>query len=275
MIHSMATVSKRALLRALNLAAALGIAGHAGAQTVSFSDSDFVASNWSATMIMDTCFPSDGSFVAQRVTSGGNGGAFRRVTQNYSGGSLVVGHLKAGATYTPSTQGEIGSMSCAFDIKNFSDTTWQPASYGPLLVQNNTWYTLAVPVTVLNSTWTGVALPGLQATDFLRLSGSGPLRPNFSSSGSQIRLGYYTVTTAASVYGFVRVNGIDNWSVSVGGNATCAPDCNGDGSLDVQDVLAFLAAYNLGSLTVDFDANGVVNQKDIAVFFNLYASGCN
>jgi hypothetical protein len=67
--------------------------------------------------------------------------------------------------------------------------------------------------------------------------------------------------------------GFDNLKFeSVG--SRCAVDFSGDGSVNVQDFLAFLQAFSAGEARADFDASGSVNVQDFLAFLSAYAAGC-
>jgi hypothetical protein len=54
----------------------------------------------------------------------------------------------------------------------------------------------------------------------------------------------------------------------------CVADFNGDGSVNTQDVLAFLNAWSAGDSSADINGDGSVNTQDVLAFLNLYAAGC-
>jgi hypothetical protein len=56
--------------------------------------------------------------------------------------------------------------------------------------------------------------------------------------------------------------------------AACPPDVNADGTVDVQDFLAFLALYAAGDSTADLNADGSINVQDFLAFLSLFAQGC-
>jgi hypothetical protein len=56
--------------------------------------------------------------------------------------------------------------------------------------------------------------------------------------------------------------------------AACLANFNGDGGLDVQDFLAFLAAYAGADPACDVNNDGVVDVQDFLAFLSLYAAGC-
>jgi len=54
----------------------------------------------------------------------------------------------------------------------------------------------------------------------------------------------------------------------------CYADFNGDGSVNSQDVLAFLNAWVIGDGSADANGDGTVNTQDVLVFLNLWNAGC-
>ncbi len=54
----------------------------------------------------------------------------------------------------------------------------------------------------------------------------------------------------------------------------CAPDFNGDGSVDTRDVLAFLNAWNADDPRADFNGDGAIDTRDVLAFLNDWNSGC-
>lgn len=60
---------------------------------------------------------------------------------------------------------------------------------------------------------------------------------------------------------------------------TCRADFDGSGSLGVQDIFSFLAAYFAAIAGPsppggDFDQNGMIGVQDIFVFLAAYFTGC-
>ena len=54
----------------------------------------------------------------------------------------------------------------------------------------------------------------------------------------------------------------------------CRADFNGDGSVNTQDVLAFLNAWVSGDARADINGDGTVNTQDVIAFLNLWTAGC-
>jgi hypothetical protein len=62
------------------------------------------------------------------------------------------------------------------------------------------------------------------------------------------------------------------WPVPPG--QSCAADLNGDGSLTVNDFLAFLQFFGTVDPRADFDHSGAVNLQDFLAYLQAYAVGC-
>ena len=58
------------------------------------------------------------------------------------------------------------------------------------------------------------------------------------------------------------------------GCGTCDGDLNGDAVLDVEDVSAFLVAYNAGSMQADFTMDGTLDFFDVSAFLVEFGVGC-
>jgi sugar lactone lactonase YvrE len=56
--------------------------------------------------------------------------------------------------------------------------------------------------------------------------------------------------------------------------ATCVADFTGDGTVNVQDFLAFLQAFAAGDARADVDGSGQVNVQDFLAYLQLFAAGC-
>ncbi len=54
----------------------------------------------------------------------------------------------------------------------------------------------------------------------------------------------------------------------------CAADFNGDGTLDVPDIFAFLSAWFANDPRADFDGNGTREVSDIFAFLSAWFAGC-
>lgn len=57
-------------------------------------------------------------------------------------------------------------------------------------------------------------------------------------------------------------------------DGACVADWNGDGTVNTQDVLAFLNAWTAGDSTADINNDGTVNTQDVLAFLNAWTAGC-
>ncbi|GJM19644.1 MAG: hypothetical protein DHS20C14_18570 [Phycisphaeraceae bacterium] len=70
------------------------------------------------------------------------------------------------------------------------------------------------------------------------------------------------------------------WAVGAWGSIVhlrapgCPADLNADGTLNVDDIDAFVVTFLEGNLSADFDANGVLNVDDIDAFVASFITGC-
>lgn len=56
--------------------------------------------------------------------------------------------------------------------------------------------------------------------------------------------------------------------------ASCLADWNEDGMLDINDAIAFLAAYDAHDPRADLNADGLFGFFDVQMFLNAFAAGC-
>ncbi|MBK7403352.1 MAG: S8 family serine peptidase [Phycisphaerales bacterium] len=92
------------------------------------------------------------------------------------------------------------------------------------------------------------------------------------------------VNSPAAGSWIVRVNaaavnvGTQGYALVVSGEVAepnlCIADFNGDGSVNTQDVLAFLNAWAAGQSSADINGDGNVNTQDVLAFLNLWNAGC-
>jgi fibronectin-binding autotransporter adhesin len=54
----------------------------------------------------------------------------------------------------------------------------------------------------------------------------------------------------------------------------CYPDCDGDGTLSIDDFICFQTEYALGIDTADCEADGILDINDFICFQTFYAIGC-
>ncbi len=198
-----------------------GVGPRGAGGPVVFSDSTFANGDWTAVKIEDTTPGQAATFQAEQVAAGGNPGAFRRTTLSWFGNGeelaiIQVGHIREAFVYDPATSGAIASISFAWDLIEL-DPSGEGATcrYFLLLRQGDTYYLSSGAFdNVRPEGWLSIAHAGLTANNFTRVTGPGPLNPDFSASGAPIRFGYDSLGTTFSGERLC-VSGLDNYQVAV------------------------------------------------------------
>ncbi len=67
---------------------------------------------------------------------------------------------------------------------------------------------------------------------------------------------------------------MDNLIVGVSAGSSCYPDCDGSGTLDIDDFICFQTFYAIGDKYADCDASGLLDIDDFICFQTFYAIGC-
>lgn len=63
-------------------------------------------------------------------------------------------------------------------------------------------------------------------------------------------------------------------AVQAAADGACLPDWNGDGTVDTQDLLAFLNDWSAGSSDADINDDGTVDTRDVIAFLGAWSDGC-
>lgn len=183
-----------------------------------FQDHEFAPSDWIASAVPNPVptLPPHGE---EQVASGGNPGAFRRMTVQIpaGAGSAAVFHMSQTAVYDPQSQGAINVIDYAEDCIDFSgDLVYAESSTA--IEQDGRRFVSNTDGACSKSAWTGA--PGrasLRAQDFRLFGGpacpTGASCPDFSASGAPLRFGYWRITFGGP--GDAGAHGIDNWTVTV------------------------------------------------------------
>lgn len=180
---------------------------------VVFLDPLLTDTNWNALEIVDTT-PGGAAFFTEAVQlTGGNPDAYRRVTHTYDSGTLVAGHFRSAATYTPSSDGSLSTVDYAFDAIQFNPPPGESVGLAPLLLQGGSYYA-PTPVEISDAVWTSFSGTSLITADFMLVSGNGPANPDFSAAGSPLQFGILTSTASTSGPEF-RELGFDNWRITL------------------------------------------------------------
>ncbi len=181
---------------------------------ITFSDGTFDAADWTSFKIEDTTPGQSGIFTATQVMTGGNPDAHHRVTLTFVDGYLIIGHMRDGAVYDPSTQGGGLLIDFSMDVYRFDPAPNAYMSYNLLLFQNDTYYGASAG-NAGESVWRTFSKTGVQSVNFGRLDGPGPANPDFTDQGGPIQLGYATSSGTNWNITQVRDGGLDNWSATI------------------------------------------------------------
>jgi hypothetical protein len=158
--------------------------------------------------------------------SGGNPGAYRSLRNNLSppgsNPSVIRNvHIKHSASYNPAN-GAIGSFDFSIDTAiehNFtSGLEFNVLEVGLALEQDGKIYASSKTAIVTKSNWVSQVILEVTEKDFgLALAGGDidlAQNPDFSTSGSEIFLGYHDLLTSTKGFASLR-HGVDNWNVVV------------------------------------------------------------
>lgn len=190
---------------------------------VVFEDSEFLPGDWVTAAIAD---PAQGgpTDVEEQAASGGNPGAFRRMSFLLPAGpsSLRAFNTLQTASYDPAVSGAIYSIDFAEDclVASVSASVAYVDS-GVLVEQGGRRYAAIGSGSCSTTTWTpAAAWPSLTAADLPLIDGpacaTGEACPDFTANGAPLKFGFVRgASLAAGKAAGSIVNGIDNWKVTV------------------------------------------------------------
>ena len=257
-------------------------------EPVVFSENTFNNSDWDLTV---RTFFGGGATSATQVNTGGNPGAYRRVTTVVNTGTANPGgvfgfHRRIGAVYDPGTQGAIASVDYSEDARMFSGGGLGQAT-GPAIRQNGTIY-LVRGLHSPDFAWVYKELNDLQQDDFDELLTTGmnqggglvltddTRHPDFSVEGALIEIGFYRFNSTCANAPYSIVGGIDNWQFAITPVTECLKgDVNMDGEVNQLDVDPFVTSLLKGACLCEADINqdGAVNLLDVEPFVDLLTGG--
>jgi hypothetical protein len=175
--------------------------------------------DWSHSLIASfshsECGGGSAHYFVDQPLSNGNPDAYRWTRLQFDGASIYVGHLNMHATYDPSTNGPIASISYSYDVRNICCSFLLPA-YGLLIYQNGSYYMTGTGVVPMGG-WIHVE-ETVAASGFSRIAGSGPTLPNFSSTGAPMQFGFRNSSGPRFCDSATIDTGIDNWRMVIDGN---------------------------------------------------------
>lgn len=189
---------------------------------VVFEDSEFAAADWTADAT-PVPLPAGAGQTSEQATSGGNPGAFRRMTYALPSGPsfMRVFNTALAAVYDPATQGplylidvaEACSVAAPSPSIAYVDSNLMVEQAGRRYAAKGS--TRCGPVG-----WASVRRSALRIEDLVLVDGPactvGESCPDFSAAGAPLRFGYFR--DAAVAYGNPAgsiVHGIDNWKVTL------------------------------------------------------------
>ena len=193
----------------------------AAAPGVVFQDGEFQPPDWLVTPYGDANAAAPVQLV-ERLPSGGNPGAFRKMTftLNAQSGAGRVFYSDLAATYDPQTQGAVYVIDYAEDGISLQSDTSSSTLSNMLLEQGGRHYIANIrdPSAAIPTAWSGVSSSNsLSAKDFNLFDGppcaAGERCPDFSALGGPMRFGYWRISFG--VPGRTIAHGIDNWRVTV------------------------------------------------------------
>lgn len=188
---------------------------------VVFEDGEFVESEWIVASASTP--PQNGpSFTVARIPTGGNPGAFRKVTYSVPSapGTVRVFHGRLPATYFPTSQGAIYMVEFAVHCGSLSPD-FAGLSLKPMLEQGDRRYAALAELAVRCSpgSWSAVNVEFLER-EFFRLEdgpacGAAEACPDFSASAAPIRFGFASGVVRSSGGAATLQHGFDNWKMTV------------------------------------------------------------
>ena len=104
------------------------------------------------------------------------------------------------------------------------------------------------------------------------------LRTITNDQGTNEQLGFDAVgmadTNGDGIPEIIGASGNGNKMYIIRGNYHPIPDMNHDGTIDTQDVLAFLNAWSTGDPAADFNSDDTIDTRDVLAFLNRWNAGC-
>ncbi|MDQ7014370.1 MAG: GC-type dockerin domain-anchored protein [Planctomycetota bacterium] len=125
----------------------------------------------------------------------------------------------------------------------------------------------------------GLVLEGLIGSGTFDLADFGAvessLAGNIAVNGGQITLtGFQTFANSGEIEGVTATIDGSATIVAIGEVPPCPGDFNGDGTVNTQDVLAFLNAWTANDPSADCTDDGSINTQDVLCFLNAWTTGC-
>ncbi len=187
---------------------------------LALGDGEFLAQDWSVSPVQPTAPATPPTVLTERIETGGNPGAWRRmsVTLGSGTGSAAVFYRSETARYDPAAQGAVKVVDHAEDCALIPPNELVSVESALLIEQAGRRYVANTTSQCGAAAWAGRAgRASLAAQDFRLFDGpecgSGESCPDFSSAGAPLQFGYWRIAFATP--GVTVVHAIDNWRVTV------------------------------------------------------------
>ncbi len=185
-----------------------------------FGDGEFQPADWIVVPVPPPAPAQPPSVLTERLASGGNPGAFRRmsfVLGSNSGVANVI-YVFSAATYDPSAQGAVKVIDHAEDCGTSPPSDLVGTESSLVIEQAGRHYIAVAQANCGAMPWSaGAGRSSLAAADFQHFDGpacnAGEACPDFSANGAPMRFGYRRIVFATPGASVVHV--IDNWRATV------------------------------------------------------------
>ncbi|MGB0630918.1 MAG: PEP-CTERM sorting domain-containing protein [Alphaproteobacteria bacterium] len=184
------------------------------AGTITFADNDFQDADWMAVEVLDLTPNDSFVFSGNRLSAGGNPGAYRRVVNELNtlaSSPIRAGHFRSGAVFDPGEDGSFLSLDVSFDGISQPGNLAGAMGYGIVLEQGGNFFTVGFGQVLDGAGWANFGATGLVEGSFSAVD-AGSL--DLSDAGGLVSIG---VLVANGTFGLpsTNVGGFDNWSVNV------------------------------------------------------------
>ncbi|MBL9031034.1 MAG: hypothetical protein JNM80_04930 [Phycisphaerae bacterium] len=166
----------------------------------------------------------------------------------------VITTAASGITITPANPSSEAAGGMVAEVEVRVANTGPRASAYRVLVEDAAWPTSASP------DLTPVLSPGAEAA--VRVT-------------TQVPFGFSSISTTALLTARSEADGATRAHTMLTVRRRCLADIDRNGTLSINDFVAFQNAFAAGSPDADADANGLLNVNDFVVFINAFAAGCS
>ena len=187
---------------------------------LSFADGEFQPQDWTVAAVEPAAPASAPQVLVERIETGGNPGAWRRATlaPGSGSGAAAVFFFSAASVYDPAASGAVKVIDHAQACGLLAPSELHSTEISLAIEQAGRRYVANTGSDCGLALWAGRAgRASLAATDFRLFDGppcgSGESCPDFTSSGTPMRFGYFDVVYSGP--GVPVVHGVDNWQVTV------------------------------------------------------------